>query len=135
MLDFRENWLAVFAALLCMPLFLVCAFGGDSLPLSRRAIGIAFSLIVLSPAIPILLAYPFSRLQHLFVSLLIVIVILEGVFGIRPTSQLNHEGTDLIWTVVHIGFAALATIAVLIAHMVGFIQRLYGRSKSADNIG
>ena len=112
--------------MLCAPLLFVCLFQGD-IPAYRNGVfDVLLSLVSILPAFAVYIASRFSRIQIALLCLLVVIVGIEASEGIRPTSQLNHEGSDLPFLVLHAAYFVLAVGVVLAAYAWLTVKRLVG---------
>jgi hypothetical protein len=121
---------------LCMPLFFVCIIGDtrDNLP-SQSNIAL-FELFfapllffIFFPALVVQAASGSPRIQNILFILFLAIFAAEVVIGITPTSQLNHEGTDILWFVVHVAYALSAVIIYGVVSVISRICRLGRRDE------
>ena len=120
----QQNFKALLALLLCLPLFFVCVTGGshdDAMGnLSENLVSfpnLMCELLNFGPALSICLARRFPRLQATMFWLLFAIVIAEFFIGFIPTNQLNHEGTDLPFSLVHFALTVLTLAALGLARL------------------
>lgn len=111
---------------LCSPLFVVCAAGDPRYPESVSAMDAVFALIAFLPMVAVMLASPFQRLQTGLLVALGMLVLLEVVLGIEPTSQLNHEGSDLVFLGAHFLYFILGFVATLLLASWRLVRRLIG---------
>lgn len=116
--------LPLLAFFLCSPLLYVCLFGGD-IPAYKHGLDhILFSLVSILPAIAILLAKKFRFLQVFLFILLLLITGLELTEGITATSQLEHEGSDLAFLMIHAILFAIGMALTLIMYFIQLIKKI-----------
>ncbi|WP_143520358.1 hypothetical protein [Halopseudomonas pelagia] len=113
MLDIRLRAAAaiITAFAMCVPLFVVCFIGDPRYPATSGELG--FSSAAFLPALAILLATPWRKTQIAMLLLLTMIFFLALFEGIKPTSQLNHEGSDLAFLFLHV-MHFLLTLVILV---------------------
>jgi len=101
--------------MLCLPLFIVCLIGDSRYDYpglrSITFFGFLLLLIIFLPAVVVHISAHSPRFQNVVFVLFLAVATVEFVTGITPTSQLTHEGTDILWFFVHLLFGAMAGLA------------------------
>ncbi|HEX5277696.1 MAG TPA: hypothetical protein VFW42_08515 [Fluviicoccus sp.] len=119
------------ALLLCLPLLYTCLTGGDT-PFQEKSPGeTAFAFIALLPAFGIWAAFNTKKIQYALFFLLFLIFVWEMVAGIKPTSQLNHEGSDLAFLFLHAVHFGVGISTVLAVYLVTLVKGGFGKK---DNV-
>lgn len=88
---------------------------------------IAFAFIALLPVLGIWASAKAKKVRYALLFLLFLIFVWEMVAGITPTSQLRHEGSDLVFLFLHAVHFGVGISAVLTMYVVTLIKNGSGK--------
>ena len=114
--------LSVFTALFCVPLLKVCLYGGDK-PFEPKTFA-EYLLIfaIFSPVFSVFFSHKNKKLQLILFVLFSGLFIIEWVDGITPTSQLNHEGSDIAFIFLHFSYFIISLLIIMIFSLLNYIK-------------
>jgi hypothetical protein len=104
--------LPLVALFLCGPLLSVVLFGGDTPAHEEGLAAMLPPLAAVLPAAAIWLAARLKLIQVVLFVVFVMVLVLELATGFVPTSQLNHEGTDVLFLFLHVAFFLLSMIVL-----------------------